>query len=360
MSSTSTPDTWLITGGSGFLALHCISQTLAAGHKVRTTVRSASKQASILSALDAVLPPVDSSDVEFVVTDLLSDEGWDQAMDGISVVLHTASPFPGEQPKDENKVIKPAVEGTIRVLKAAKKAGTVRRVVVTSSNAAISYGHPYVEKERRVFTEKDWTNLDGEITPYTKSKTMAEKAAWEYIKGVQDQEEDETARMELTVVNPVGIFGPALLLPNESTTCGIIVQMLEGAIPAVPNVRFGVVDVRDVAALHILVATLPEASGERYIAVAGESVSLLEVGKVLIDNLDPEITAKVPRRQLPNYLVRGLSWIMPQLTTILPDLGKKPECSSEKAKTLGWVPRTKEEAIVSCAKALLEAGVIKK
>jgi dihydroflavonol-4-reductase len=344
----------LVTGGSGFVSLHCIAQALAAGYKVRTTIRSDSKKQNVLKGLKNAQPPVDASKVEFVIADLLKDEGWIEAVKDVSLVLHVASPFPGVQPKDENELIRPAVDGTLRVLKAAKASGTVKRVVVTSSNAAISYGVDY--KDGKVFTEDDWSDPEGKgayITPYAKSKTLAERAAWDFI-------EREGGHLELTVVNPVGIFGPALLLPCESTTVGIIQQMMQGKLPAVPDISFGVVDVRDVASLHLLAAIKPEAKGQRYSCVAGtgKSVHFAEIGTILRAGLGDK-ASKVPTRTMPNILVKLLSFVMPQLKTITHELGKKKEQSNEKAKSLGWNPRSNEEAIVSCGQALIDAGICK-
>lgn len=343
--------TILITGGSGFLSLECIAQSLSAGYKVRTTIRSASKKSTILNALSHTTPPIDRTNLSFATADLLADEGWPAAVKDITLLLHIASPFPKEQPKDENVVIRPAVEGTLRVLRAAKASGSVKRVVITSSNAAITYGTVF--ENGKVFTEEEWSDPEGKggkITPYAKSKTLAERAAWYFM-------QREGGGMELAVVNPVGIFGPPLLLPNDSTTCDIIKQMLQGKLPAVPDIRLGVVDVRDVASLHLLAATKPEAKGQRYSAVAGDSVSLAEIGGMLKKGLG-EKAAKVPTRTMPNLAVRLLAFVMPQLGAITHELGRRKETSNEKARKLGWSPRGNEEAVVSCGRKLVERGIV--
>ena len=342
----------LVTGGSGFLSIHCIAQALAAGYKVQTTVRSESKKQDVLKGLKSAQPPIDTLNLSFVSADLLQDDGWAEAVKDVSLVLHVASPFPSVQPRDDNEVIRPAVDGTLRVLKAAKASGTVKRVVLTSSAVAISYGT--VCAKGKIFTEKDWSDPNGRgsyITPYAKSKTLAEKAAWEFI-------ERQGGKMELTVVNPVGIFGPALLFPNDSTTCGIIKQMLQGKLPAVPNIKFGVVDVRDVALLHLLVATKPDATGQRYLCVAGKVVSLVEMSGFLKAGMGPK-ASNAPTRVLPDVLVRMLSYVMPQSKSVIPELGTQKEFSNEKARALGWNPRSNEEAIVSCGQALIDAGLCK-
>ena len=343
--------TILVTGGSGFLSLHCIAQALVAGYKVRTTIRSEIKKQKVFEGLEHSKPPVDVSKVEFITADLLEDEGWAEAVKGVQLVLHVASPLPEEQPKDENVLIRPAVEGTLRVLKAAKAASTVKRIVVTSSSGAIAYGVTF--DNGKTFTEADWSNPEGKgepVTPYTKSKTLAEKSAWDFI-------EREGGSLELAVVNPVLILGPPLLLPNESTTCSMIQQILQGKLPAVPDLGWPVVDVRDVAALHLLVATTPDAKGQRYLCVAGKSVSMSEISSILKSGLGKK-ASKAPTRVMPNFLFKMVSYVMPSLRTIIPELGKKREFSNEKARSLGWSPRPNEEAIISCGQAIVDAGLV--
>jgi len=339
----------LVTGGSGFLSLHCIAQALSAGYKVRTTIRSEAKKGNVLRGLKNALPPVDASKLEFVLADLLKDESWAEAVKGASLVLHVASPFPVKQPKNESDLIRPAVDGTLRVLKAAKASGTVKRVVVTSSNAAISYGNP--SENGKVYTEADWSDPDGKGSPisaYAKSKTLAEKAAWDFWRR-------EGASFELAVVNPGAIFGPSLLLPNESSSTDIIKMMLQGKMPALPNIGFGAVDVRDVASLHLLAATKPEAKGQRYLCNAGKSVTMLDIAQALKTGLGQE-ASKVSTRVLPDLVTKMLAYVMADLKTAALELGSPKKFSNEKAKSLGWNPRSNEEAIVSCGQALIHAG----
>lgn len=352
MSENNTNTLILVTGGSGFISLHCIAQALNQGYKVRTTVRSKAKESNVLAGLKNAQPPVNLERLEFVVADLLSDEGWTAATTGASLVLHVASPFPASTPEHEDDLIRPAVDGTLRVLKAAKAAGSVKRVVVTSSIASISYGTPL--KQGQSYTEEDWSDTQGRgsvIPAYPKSKTLAEQAAWEYIK-------TEGSPMELATVNPGGVFGPPLLIPTESTTCSIVKQMLEGALPAVPNITFGMVDVRDVAALHLLAATKPEANGQRYVCVAGPSVSLRQMAQMLRDGLGTK-ASRAPTMILPNFLVRVVSVFMKQLKSVVPDVGVVKEYDNSKARALGWEPRSNDEAIISCGQALLDAGDVK-
>jgi dihydroflavonol-4-reductase len=317
----------LVTGGSGFVGSHAIAQLLAAGHEVRTTVRKLSRA---------------PAGVEAVVADLTSDSGWAAAMQGCDFVLHVASPMASAAPKDENELIAPARDGTVRVLRFARDAG-VKRVVVTSSFAAIGYGHP---PQERLFTEGDWTDPAGaDVQPYMRSKVLAERAAWEFI-------EREGNGLELSVINPVGIFGPALG-PDLSDSIRIVQQMLNGGIPICPQVYFGVVDVRDVVDLHLRAMIAPEARGERFLAVAGDVVSLLDVANILRARLGAA-AQKAPRRQLPNWLVRAMALVMPPLREVVPQLGIVRRSSNAKAKrVLGWSPRSNEDAIAATGESLL-------
>jgi nucleoside-diphosphate-sugar epimerase len=339
--------TVLVTGGSGFIASHTILQLLATGYKVRATVRSPGREADARALLRAgEAEPGDR--LSFVATDLVSDTGWPAAVAGCEFVLHIASPFPSTVPKDENDLIVPAREGALRALRAARDAG-VKRVVMTSSFAAIGYGHPQQEAP---FTEKDWTNPSGaDVMPYTKSKTLAERAAWDFI-------EREGAGLELAVVNPVGVFGP-VLGPDFATSILIVQKFLDGLMPGVPRMCFGVVDVRDVADLHLRAMTNPAARGERFLAVAGDFMWLMEIAQVLKARLG-EAARRVPTRQLPNWLVRLARFKDPAVKQIIPELGKWKNATSEKAqKVLGWTPRSREESIVATAESLVRLGLLR-
>ena len=229
----------LVTGGSGFIASHTILQLLAAGLRVRTTVRSLSREGDVRAMLKNGGSPPGSeagSRLSFVAADLMGDAGWPAAVAGCEYVLHIASPFPSSMPKDENELIVPARDGALRVLRAARDAG-VKRVVMTSSFAAVGYGHG---QQEAIFTENDWTDpTQPDVMPYTKSKTLAERAAWDFIAR-------EGAGLELAVVNPVAVFGP-VLGPDYATSILLVQKMMDGAVPGVPRLCFGVVDVRDVA-----------------------------------------------------------------------------------------------------------------
>jgi nucleoside-diphosphate-sugar epimerase len=331
----------LVTGGSGFIGSHCILDLLRAGYRVRTTVRSPEREATVRELLGA-----ESADaLSFVTADLTADAGWEDAVSGCDFVLHVASPFPLGAPKHEDDLIVPAREGALRVLAAARDA-QVRRVVMTSSFAAIGYG---VAPRDVPFTEEDWSNPDGnDISAYAKSKTLAERAAWDFVAG-------EGSGLELAVVNPVGVFGP-VLGPDFSTSIQLVKRLLEGSIPGLPRVAYGIVDVRDVADLHRRAMTEPGAAGERFLAVAGEFMSVPEIAAVLRERMGAD-AKKVPTRVLPDWLVRLVSRFDSSVKQIVPELGKVKQASNEKAKrVLAWSPRPNEEAIVASGESLIRLG----
>ena len=337
----------LVTGGSGFIATHCMLQLLAAGYRVRTTVRSLAREADVRATLKAAGADVGDR-LAFFAADLMADAGWAEAAVGCDFVLHVASPFPVNVPKHEDELIVPAREGALRVLRAARGAG-VKRVVQTSSFAAIGYGHPEVA---RPFTEHDWTAPEGGgVTAYAKSKTLAERAAWDFMAR-------EGGDMELAVVNPVGVFGPALGA-DFSTSIEIIKRMMDGALPALPRVTFGVVDVRDVADLHLRAMMDPAAAGERFLAVAGEFVSMRDIGLILKNRMG-SAGRRVPTRELPDWLLRIVALFDPSVGQIVPELGKRKTATNDKARrVLGWSPRSTEDAIVATAESLVRLGLLK-
>jgi len=337
----------LVTGGSGFIAMHCILKLLAAGHPVRASVRSLAREPEVRATLKAA--GAEAGDrLSFVAADLTADAGWTEAAAGCAYVLHVASPFPLNVPSHEDELIVPAREGALRVLRAARAAG-VKRVVQTSSFAAVGYGHPPLD---RPFNEHDWSNPDGEgVTAYAKSKTLAERAAWDFMAR-------EGGDMELAVVNPVGVFGP-VLGADFSTSIEIVKRMLDGALPAVPRITFGVVDVRDVADLHLLAMTRPEAAGERFLAVAGQFVSLREIGLMLKRRMG-DAARRVPTRELPDWLLRVVALFDKSVGQVVPELGKRKDAVNDKARrTLGWSPRSAEDAVVATAETLQSLGLLK-
>jgi nucleoside-diphosphate-sugar epimerase len=337
----------LVTGGSGFIGSHSILQLLAAGHQVRTTVRSMNREAGVRSALkEAGADPGDR--LSFIAADLEKDAGWPEAVAGCDYVLHVASPFPPSIPKHENELIVPAREGTLRVLRASRDAG-VKRVVLTSSFAAVGYGQ---KPQEAPFNETDWTDPDGpDVLPYVKSKAIAERAAWDFIAR-------EGGSLELSVVNPVGVLGP-VLGPDYSTSILLVQRLMDGAMPGCPKLSFGVVDVRDVADLHIRAMTHPAARGERFLAIAGDFLSMQDIARILKRRMGAS-ARRVPTWQLPNWLVRIAALRDPAAQQILPELGKKKNATSEKARRLfDWAPRSNEECVVATAESLVRLGLLK-
>jgi dihydroflavonol-4-reductase len=337
----------LVTGGSGFVGVHTILQLLAAGHEVRTTVRHADRSQDVLAMLREGGAAA-TGRLSFFTADLLHDAGWKEAVTGCDYVLHVASPLLSSLPNDENELIVPARDGTLRVLRAARDA-KVKRVVVTSSTAAVAYGHA---AQSLPFNETDWTNLDGsDVQPYVKSKTLAERAAWDFIAR-------EGGGLELSVINPVAIFGP-VLGPDFSGSIQIIKTLLDGAVPAAPKIYFALVDVRDVADLHLRAMMSPAAKGERFIAVAGETLSILDIANLLRRKLGAS-TPRLPRFEAPNWLVRLAATRVPLLRAVAPQLGQIRRLSGAKARaTLGWTPRDNEEIVLSTAESLMRLGLVK-
>ena len=339
--------TVLVTGGSGFIGSYCIMQLLAAGHTVRTTLRSLKREGDVRAMLKQ--GGTEAGDrLTFLAADLEKDGGWSEAAGGCEFVLHVASPFPAGLPKHEDELIVPAREGALRVLRASRDSG-VKRVVLTSSFAAVGYGHP---PQQAPFDETNWTDLSGSVAPYVKSKTLAERAAWNFIA-------KEGGGLELCVVNPVAVFGP-VLGPDYSTSILLLQRLMDGSVPGCPQLYFGVVDVRDVADLHIRAMTHPAAKGERFLATAGNCMSILDMAKVLKRRMGASAN-KVPTLQLPNWVVRISAMFNPVARQILPDLGRVKNASNEKAKrVLGWAPRSNDESIYATAESLVRLGLLKR
>lgn len=336
----------LITGGSGFVGGHCILRALQAGYRVRTTLRSPEREAEVRATLKTGGAEPGKA-LSFAVADLTSDAGWPEAVAGCDYVLHVASPFPPVMPKNEDELIIPAREGALRLLRAARDAG-VKRVVLTSSFAAIGYGQRLTDKP---FSEENWTNPEGkDVTAYVKSKTLAERAAWDFIAR-------EGGDLELSVVNPVGVLGP-VLGPDLSSSIPLVQRLLERSMPGIPPLSFGIVDVRDVADLHLRAMVSPAAKGERFLASAGDSISLREIARVLRDRMG-QAAERVPTKAMPGFLIRLASLFDPTLKQIIPDLGKVRPITNEKAKRLlGWAPRSNEDTVVATAESLIRLGLL--
>ncbi|WP_342083585.1 SDR family oxidoreductase [Dyadobacter sp. OTU695] len=338
-------ETVLVTGGSGFVGSYCIIQLLKEGYTVRTTIRSLDKVEALKETLLAGKAE-NMQNLTFYAADLTGDEGWGLAVDGCDYVLHVASPFPAGEPKDENEIIIPARDGALRVLRAAQ-AARVKRVVLTSSFAAIGYT---IDPKNHVFTEADWTDPNVKLPAYIKSKTIAERAAWDFM-------EKNAGSMELAVINPVGIFGP-VLGKTFSSSIGMIVQLLSGKMPGTPQLSFGIVDVRDVADIHIKAMKNPATSGQRFLATSDGFMSFPGIAKLLKADRNLPID-KVPSKVLPNWLVKVSAWFKPELKPIVPQLGVVKTLSNAKAKSvLSWTPRSKEATILETAESLVKFKIV--
>jgi len=335
----------LVTGGTGFIAQHCIVALLHRGYRVRTTVRSPERESEVRANLK--VGGVEPGDrLSFAKADLGDDRGWAEAVAGCAYVLHGASPTPSGNQVREEDWIKPAVEGNLRVLRAARDAGC-KRVVLTSAFGAIGVGHE--PSHRRPFDETDWSDLTGNVALYQKSKTLSEKAAWDFIRR-------EGGALELCAINPTTVLGP-VLGADYSHSNRLIASLMKGQ-PGCPKINSGFVDVRDVADLHLRAMTHPAAKGERFLATAGESMDMVEVAEVLRRRMGAA-ASKVPTRVLPNWLMRVLALANPALRAVVPLLGVDMNATSAKAvRMLGWAPRSKEEAIVATAESLVQLGLL--
>jgi len=313
----------LITGASGYIGKHITLQLLNQGYGVRASVRNLAKSAEVR---DAVRPHLlDSSNLDsrltFVELDLEKDSGWDVALQGIDVLMHTASPFPLASPKDENDLIRPAVDGTLRALKAAKSSG-VKRVILTSSMAAI-YGRE-LSTGVSEYDETMWTDVTHPVGrgAYTKSKTLAEKAAWDYIKS-------DAPEIALTTINPVLVLG-APLDKNFGSSISVVERILKGSDPMLPDLKFAIVDVRDVAKMHVDAIKIEETKGERILS-SSETKSFVEIAKYL-KSIYPQ--SKVKTTQAPTAIIKLLSIFDGTIKTILPQIGKPMKINNAKAKRL--------------------------
>ena len=342
----------LVTGGSGYIAGFLIQQLLGEGWHVRTTVRNPAREAALRPLLGGT-----TETLRFFTADLTSDPGWAEAMAGCSHVAHVASPFSTNAPRHEDELIIPARDGVLRALLFAREAGVVR-FVQTSSVAAIAYGHGKNEhsgKGSHKFTEADWTDLNGPgVYAYVKSKTIAERVARDWIAA---ENGGAGAAMEFVSVNPSAVLGP-VWNDDFSASIEVVRQLLGGLLPGCPDLGFGIVDVRDVADLHVRALTAPGIAGERFIA-AGPFMKMIDVARVLKARL-PEHARKVPTRRLPDWLVRVAALFIPMLRQITGELGNVRDADASHAlNVLGWKTRPPEQSIVDCALSLIDRGVVK-
>lgn len=338
--------TILVSGGSGYIAGFLIQQLITEGWTVHTTVRSLSREAALRPLLGGT-----PETLKFFAADLMADAGWAEAMAGCSHVAHVASPFSSEAPKHEDELIVPAREGVLRALRFAKAAGA-QRFIQTSSVAAIAYGHGgRGGGGRHHFTEADWTNIDSpDVYAYVKSKTIAERAARDWMAA-------NGSGMEFLSINPSAVLGP-VWTSDFSASIELVKQLLSGALPGCPDIGFGIVDVRDVADLHVRALTEPGLDGERFIA-AGPFLKMIEVARILKAGM-PLQGRRVPVRGLPNWLVRVSAVFNPVVRQVTGELGNVRDASAEHAlQRLGWRTRPVEQSILDCAKSLIERGVVR-
>lgn len=330
----------LVTGGSGFIAGHCLLQLLQEGYRVRTTLRSPDQEARVRRSLtDAGVPH--GSNLSFVTADLLRDEGWAEATHGVDTVMHVASPvLPGHVDHEDDAIV-PAHDGTLRVLRAARRAG-VRRVVLTSAFHAVSWGHP---RHSHAFTEADWSNLQGPgVDAYTKAKTLAERAAWDFIAREGDG-------MQLTTLLPVAIVGP-IMGPDISGANRVILRMLMGDMPGLPNLHLPIVDVRDVARAHVLAMSIPAAAGERFLLSNGPTLPMREIADILRAELG-QAAYQVPRRLIPDWVMRIMAIFKAEVRPFVHDLGYAKRTNNAKAtQLLGWHPRNARIAVAAAGRSL--------
>lgn len=335
----------LVTGASGFIAQQLIVDLLESGHDVRGTIRSLARADTVKATLAEHHPR--GAEVELVAADLEADDGWNAAVSDVEAIHHVASPFPLGAPKDPMDLIRPAREGALRMLRAAKQAG-ITRVILTSSCAAICYGYGR-KGQPALCTEADWTDVNDvdDTTPYVLSKTIAERAAWDFA---------SREGMELTTINPVAVFGP-IRSADVRTSVGIIGQLLRGEFPALPKAGLQTVDVRDVAAAHVSAMDQDETVGERYI-LANEFFTLREVAELLREDL-PQYAAKLPKRDMPDALVKLAALFSPDMKTIAKELGKRRVADGSRIKgILGRELIPGREALLASAETLIRYGVV--
>jgi dihydroflavonol-4-reductase len=339
----------LVTGASGYIGGHCVVDLLRRGYRVRGTVRSAAKRSGVERL--ASLVTGSQKRLEVVEADLESDRGWPEAVRDCAYVLHVASPFPPNVPKDEMEVIGPAVDGTRRVLTAvAATQGRVKRVVLTSSVAAVAYGRH--DASDKVFTEDDWSIAE-HCDPYQKSKTLAERFAWDYVRALPAGQ-----RFELSVINPGFVLGP-LLDPDVQTSGELVKRLLRRELPGCPRLGFAVVDVRDVAIMHRLAMETPEAAGMRFIC-AGDHYWVQDIARVLAEEFGP-YGYRVPTRGLPYWLLWVVGRFDPAVRMTLGYIGRRELVSHERAHNiLGWSPRALRDTLVDMGHSLIAQGIVAK
>ncbi|NDG80032.1 MAG: aldehyde reductase [Synechococcaceae bacterium WB8_1B_057] len=329
----------LVTGISGFVGQHCAAELLKKGYAVRGSVRSLSKTDEVVNGIKKEIDPKDN--LEFCELDLMNDAGWDKAMEGCDYVLHVASPFVVKVPKDENEIIKPAVDGTLRALKAAKKAG-VNRVVLTSSTVAMHGGQTGLIK----INQDSWTNLNAkDVTAYFKSKTLAEKSAWEFIKN-----QTGVNKLELVVVNPGPIYGPTLTGNLATEAMDFFKKLITGKVPMLPKAYSVMSDVRDVATIHVAALENEKANGKRFIVTTEKPQAIQQIGEILKSNGYDKVSTKLA----PTFLLKFIANFNAEMKGMLPFVGNTIEADvSDTMKTFNWKPIPFEKTVLDTAKSVV-------
>jgi dihydroflavonol-4-reductase len=346
MSESAAP-TVLVTGGTGYIAGFIIAYLLCDGYRVHTTVRTLPREAELLATMKKLGAPVDGLKVFFA--DLNGETGWADAMAGCTYVQHVASPLPTVNPKDDEQLIRPARDGALRVLRIARAAG-VRRVVMTASVATIAYGGG--GRESPPYTEADWTDVTrrDDSSAYERSKTIAERAARDWMKR-------EGGALELVTIHPGLVLGP-VCSPDFSASVEAVKKLMDGSLQGLPRFGWPLVDVRDIADLHIRAMLAENVAGERFIG-ANEFWWLGDMAQVLRRRLGSR-AKNVPSIRIPDFLVRFAARFDPVIRDRLFELGKQRPVSHEKAtRVLGWEPRSNEDTVVDTAESLLAEGVVK-
>jgi len=338
--------TVLVTGAPGFIAMHCIVQLFEKNYKVRGTLRSPEREAGLRETFSTYIE--DNEQLQFVTADLGQDDGWKEAVQGCQYILHVASPFPPAPPNHEDDQIMPAREGALRILKAAVDA-KVKRVVMTSSIAAIVIGHD--RSVPKIFTEDDWSQLERGTNAYQKSKTLAEQAAWEFVNGLEGEDS-----LELAVINPGMVLGP--ILDSDYSPSGEIVRkLMRRDYPGCPDLAWPMVDVRDVADAHIAAMITPEAAGKRFIC-AIENYSMQEMA-IILNREFAQKGYKIPTRKLPNFIMRIASKWDKTVRLVINDLGYRTEVSNDRIKkVLSWKPRSLDDMVISMAESMIKHGIV--
>ena len=333
--TTTDKATVLVTGISGYIGHHCAAELLKHGYNVRGTVRSLSKTGKVTAGLEKVSDRAQS--IEYFEAGLLDDAGWEKALEGCEFMLHVASPFIMGEPSNPDDLIKPAVEGTMRALKFAKSAG-VKRVILTSSTVAVMGS-----KSSGICGPNDWADPN-QVGSYAKSKILAEKSAWSFI-----DSQEEAEKMEMVSINPGGVMGPTLTgtLTGQSVT--MIKDMIEGKLPMIPDIAVGMVDVREVAEVHVAAISISEAAGKRFLLASTDPIPMMNLAKILKSNGYD----KVSTRKAPKFLLWMMSWIDKDGKGMLSFLGKKVQCDNKSTKEIfGWNPIPFEKTLLDMAESI--------